>query len=283
MQTGGAELNPAMLSQLYDEDLIYCFILGGLAWYAPDLEKAMASLEDESDVARSDAFPSTHWSIVVASVNPSSVEAENALQTLCRAYWYPLYSYVRRRGYAVHDAQDLTQEFFAQLIEKHRLKHARPDRGKFRSFLLSSLKNFLNAEWRRSRATKRGGAYCIIPWEESKAEERYSSEPAAEHTPEKSFERGWALTLLERAFSLLRNECIASGKSRQFEHLQIFLSTEIAKGDYADAGQKLQMSVGSVAVAVHRMRQRYRSLVSAEIAETVSTAEERDEEMRSLF
>src|SRR6266850_2385997 len=249
MQTGGAELNPAMLSQLYDEDLIYCFILGGLAWYAPDLEKAMASLEDESDVARSDAFPSTHWSIVVASVNPSSVEAENALQTLCRAYWYPLYSYVRRRGYAVHDAQDLTQEFFAQLIEKHRLKHARPDRGKFRSFLLSSLKNFLNAEWRRSRATK----------------------------------RGWALTLLERAFSLLRNECIASGKSRQFEHLQIFLSTEIAKGDYADAGQKLQMSVGSVAVAVHRMRQRYRSLVSAEIAETVSTAEERDEEMRSLF
>jgi RNA polymerase sigma-70 factor (ECF subfamily) len=204
------------------------------------------------------------------------------MEELCRAYWYPLYAYVRRRGHGVEEAQDLTQEFFARLLEKHWVGEADPGRGRFRSFLLMAVNHFLANEWRRSQAAKRGGGQPVISLDAT-AEGRYAQETASTLTPEKLYQRRWALSLFDRALGRLRAEYAARGRTRLFACLKEFLSEESAEGDYARLGAELEMSPGAVAAAVHRLRQHYRELVREEVAHTVETPAEMEDEIRSLL
>jgi DNA-directed RNA polymerase specialized sigma24 family protein len=228
-------------------------------------------------------FATTHWSVVVAAGDTKLPQANEALEKLCRAYWYPLYAYVRRKGYSAEDAQDLTQEFFARLLARNFLNVADRSRGKFRSFLLGSLEHFLAREWTKAHAQKRGGGRMFISLDEFDAENRYLREPAHELTAQKMFDRRWATTLLEAAMSRLRAECVANGKGDLFTAVETVLSGEKIGTSYADLAGSLQMSEGALKVAVHRLRQRYGELVRAEIAETVATQGEAEEELRYLF
>lgn len=224
----------------------------------------------------------THWSAVLAAGHTASPRATLAMEELCRTYWYPLYAYVRRRGHAVEEARDLTQEFFARLIEKHWLAEADPAKGRFRNFLLTALNHFLANEWRNARAAKRGGGQSPISLDDT-AEARYADEPACDLTPEKIYERRWALSLFDRALARLREQYAAADKTRLYGCLKEFLSSEPGEGDYARVGAQLQMSSGAVAAAVHRLRQHYRGLVREEIAHTVNSPDEVEDEMRSLL
>jgi len=228
-------------------------------------------------------FVTTHWSVVVAAGRSDSTRAQSALSTLCQAYWYPLYSYVRRRGYSPHDAQDMTQEFFARLLEHNWLARASRERGRFRTFLLSALSHFLANEWDKARAQKRGGAVQFLPLQLDTAETRYSAEPADIVTPEQCYERRWALALLDNVLTRLGNEYRAEQKGKLFEVLKPSLAGQRQSQPYASLATKLDMSEGAVKVAVHRMRQRYREILKDEIAQTVSAQEEVEEEMRYLL
>lgn len=219
----------------------------------------------------------------MAAGEANSAQSYEALEKLCRAYWYPLYAYVRRKGYAVHDAQDVTQAFFARLLARNYLSVADRNRGKFRSFLLGSLEHFLAREWAKARAQKRGGGKAVLSLDETDAENRYLLEPADALTPEKIFDRRWATTLLDQAMSCLREECIANHKSDLFGKVESFLSGEKGEASYAELGAALKMSEGAIKVAVHRLRQRYGELVRTEIAQTVTTSDEVEEELRYLF
>ena len=228
------------------------------------------------------SFATTHWSLVLAAGHGSRPDAGAALATLCEAYWYPLYYYVRRCGYRAEEAQDLTQEFFAKLLEKGSLKVADPDRGRFRSFLLASLTHFLANEWRRASARKRGGGKPAISLDAESAETRYRREPAHDLTPEKAYERRWALLLLEKALSKLRDEYAASGKSKVFARLSGFLAGR-EHVLYEKAARELDMTEGAVKVAVHRLRRRCRAILRAEVAQTVADPADVDEELRHLM
>ena len=228
-------------------------------------------------------FVTTHWSVVLAAGSDSSPAATDALEQLCRAYWYPLYAYVRRKGYDADDAQDLTQEFFARLLARNYLSVADRHKGKFRSFLLGSLEHFLAREWTKAHAQKRGGGKTVLSLDETDAENRYLLEPAHELTAEKIFDRRWVTTLLDQAMSRLREECVANYKGDLFGTVECFLSGEKGEACYADVAAALKMSEGAIKVAVHRLRQRYSELVRAEIAQTVATPEEAAEELRYLF
>jgi RNA polymerase sigma-70 factor (ECF subfamily) len=229
-------------------------------------------------------FRTTHWSVVLAAgQRAASPQAAAALEQLCRAYWYPLYAYVRRKGYEVADAQDLTQEFFARLIEKQDLGVVDRRKGKFRSFLLASLEHFLAKEWTRAHRLKRGGGQTIISWEACDPEEQYKLEPFGELTAERIYERRWALTVLEQAMSALSGHYEAAGKQHLFDELKPFISGEDDTVSYADLAGRLQMSEGAVRVAVHRMRQRYGESVREEIAKIVQRPEDIEEEVRHLF
>jgi RNA polymerase sigma-70 factor (ECF subfamily) len=228
-------------------------------------------------------FRTTHWSVVLAAGDVGSPEAGEALEKLCRSYWYPLYAYVRRKGYDAHDAQDLTQEFFARLLARNYLSVADRSRGKFRSFLLGSLEHFLAREWTKAHAQKRGGGQAVLSLDETDAENRYLLEPAHELTAEKIFDRRWATTLLDQAMSRLREECVASHKGDFFGRVESLLSGEKGEASYADIASALKMSEGAIKVAVHRLRQRYGELVRAEIAQTVTNPDEADEELQYLF
>jgi RNA polymerase sigma-70 factor (ECF subfamily) len=228
-------------------------------------------------------FATTHWSVVLEAGQSVSKEANQALENLCRTYWYPLYAYVRRKGYDAHAAQDLTQEFFARLLARNYLSVADRKRGKFRSFLLGCLEHFLAREWTRAHAQKRGGGQPLFSLDETDAENRYLREPAHELTAEKIFDRRWATTLLDQAMARLREECLASQKGELFEKTQNYLSGERGEASYADLAVSLGMSEGAIKVAVHRLRQRYGELVRDEIAQTVATPGEVDEELRYLF
>jgi RNA polymerase sigma-70 factor (ECF subfamily) len=225
----------------------------------------------------------THWSVVLAAVRSDSTRAQSALATLCQKYWYPLYAYVRRRGYNPHDAQDLTQEFFARLLEHNWLARASRERGRFRTFLLSALSHFLANEWDKARAQKRGGAVQLLPLQLDTAETRYGAEPPDTVTPEQSYERRWALALLEHVLTRLGDEYRSQQKSGLFEALKSCLAGERRAQPYAALGSKLGMSEGAVKVAVHRLRQRYRQILKDEIAQTVSAPQEVEEEMRYLL
>ena len=213
----------------------------------------------------------------------TSPQATEALEKLCRTYWYPLYAYIRRKGYTPEQAQDLTQEFFARLLARHDIAHANPNKGQFRSFLLGAMNHHLAYEWRKTQAAKRGGGATIVFLDDPTAEDRYRHEPCCELTPEKVYERRWALTLFDLALSRLQQECGAAGKAQQFEALKRFLSGEPGKGEYALVGAGLQMNAQMVAVTVHRLRQRYRELVREEVAQTVAHPAELEAELRHLF
>ena len=228
-------------------------------------------------------FATTHWSVVRAAGRPGSVHYRQALETLCRTYWFPLYVYLRRRGYDRESAQEHTQAFFARLLEKHSVRLADPKRGKFRSFLLMSLKNFLADERDRERAKKRGGGRKIFSLDFENAEGRYALEPADRLDPQKVFERSWALTVLERTMARLQAEADTEKKGKVFDHLKVYLTIKESSVPYSDAAERLEMSEGAVRVAVHRLRRRYRELLRDEIAQTVSTEEEIDQEIRDLF
>ncbi len=229
-------------------------------------------------------FAATRWTLVLAAArgNPTSRAAE-AMAELCRLYWYPLYAYVRRRGHDIHEAEDLTQEFFLRLLAKNYLLGIDRQKGKFRAFLLASLKHFLANEWDRSQAQKRGGGQTILPISAADAENRYRSEPWHDLTPEKLFERRWALTVLDHALARLQTALAFEGKQAVFERLKPFLTAGRETSDYAAAAADLQTTAGAVKTAVHRLRRRYRQLLRDEIAQTVASAAEIDEEIRYLF
>jgi RNA polymerase sigma-70 factor (ECF subfamily) len=228
------------------------------------------------------AFATTHWSVVVAAGQAESEPARGALETLCRAYWYPIYVYVRRKGHGPDDAQDLTQEFFTQLINKHHLRLADRHKGKFRTFLLATLDYFLAREWNRAHRQKRGGQFVFISLDQQKPEERYRLEPADSDTTEKKFLREWALAVLKQTMEALERECEADGKGDFFREVGNLLSGEREGGAYARISQRLAMTEGAVRVGVHRLRQRYGELLRGEIAQTVGNPQEVDEEMRCL-
>ena len=227
-------------------------------------------------------FQTTHWSAVLQASDGDSPLAGAALTQLCQSYWPPLYAYVRRSGHGPEDAKDLTQEFFARILEKQWLAQADPGRGRFRSFLLGAMNHFLANEWRRSQTAKRGGGKAIVSLDDT-AEAVYEAETASNLTPEKLYERRWALSLFDRALGRLREQYVESGKPAVYEELKEFLSSETNDGDYDRVSATLGMTTGAVSAAVHRMRQRYRELVREEIALTVTSPEDVEEEMRSLL
>lgn len=219
----------------------------------------------------------------MAAGDDMSPQANEAMEKLCRAYWYPLYAYVRRKGYGAEHAQDLTQEFFARLLARNYLSVADRKKGKFRSFLLGSLEHFLAREWTKARAQKRGSGQSLFSLDETNAEDRYLLDPADELTADRIFERRWATTLLDQAMSRLREECAANQKGELFAKVEALLSGEKGEASYAEIAEALGMREGAIKVAVHRLRQRYGELVRAEIAQTVTTADEADEELRYLL
>jgi RNA polymerase sigma factor (sigma-70 family) len=228
-------------------------------------------------------FASTHWSVVLAAGGGPTSGAQQALATLCRVYWYPLYAYARRRLANVDDAQELTQEFFSQFLEKNYVQAADPERGKFRTFLLTAFQRFLSKQQERVKAQKRGGSRGFVPLDFQAGERRYSLEPADPDTPESIFERRWALTLLEQTLARLRQEMAAAGKETLFERLKGTLTGDDSQEPYARIGGELGMTEQAVKVAVHRLRRRYQELLRAQIAQTVDRAEDVDDELRDLF
>jgi RNA polymerase sigma factor (sigma-70 family) len=225
-------------------------------------------------------FPTTRWTLVVAAGGPARQESRSALVSLCEAYWYPLYAYVRRRGHSVDEAQDLTQEFFVRVLEGRYLDRADREKGRFRSFLLTSLKFFLADEMDRSRAQKRGGA-ARLPFEVSSGEDRYLREPADEETPESIFERRWAHSVLDSVFARLRDEFVQHGRLDHFNKMKVFLLGQ-AEAPYAALARELETSEGALKVAIYRLRKRYRDLIRLEIAETVADPLEVESELRFL-
>ncbi len=219
----------------------------------------------------------------MAAGSNDSVHAREALEKLCRAYWPPIFAFVRRQGHGPHDAQDLTQEFFARLLAKNYLGTVDPARGRFRSFLLASLKHFLANEWDKAGAQKRGGHQVLIPIDIQSTETSVGVDPADSLTAEKIFEQRWALTLLDQVLARLRAEYEQEDKKELFEKLKVTLTGERRSIAYAEIGKDLNMSEGAVKVAVHRLRQRYRELLREEIAETVVGPEEVEAEIRALF
>jgi len=228
-------------------------------------------------------FLTTHWSVVLQAGQGNSLEAHEAFEKLCRSYWYPLYAYVRRKGHGPHDAQDLTQDFFARFLERKYVSLADRSRGKFRSFLLTSLQHFLVNEWSKTQTAKRGGAQKFISWDEQDAEARYLAEPSDDLAPDRIFEKRWATSLLDHVLVRLREEYAAAGKSKPFEALKVFVWGERNVATYQEMAAQLRTSEGAVKVAVHRLRQRYRELLRAQVAQTVSSADEVDEELRYLI
>lgn len=210
----------------------------------------------------------------------SAGEAQTALANLCRTYWYPLYAYVRRQGHPIEDAQDLTQEFFARLLARQYLRLADPTRGKFRSFLLTSLKHFLINEWEKARAAKRGGAQPFpVAWDD--AENRYLAEPSRDLSPDQLFDKRWAVTIVERAQHRLREEYAAANKLPLFEQLVGHVWGEGTVG-YAESAARLNTTEGALRIAAHRMKERFRSLLREEVAQTAASAGEVDAELRYL-
>jgi len=220
---------------------------------------------------------------VLAAARHDTSRAQAALEHLCRTYWYPIYYFVRRQGYSTHDAQDFTQEFFARLLEKNWIADADQSRGLFRSFMLLMLKRFLAVEWRKAHAQKRGADYHFVPLPLDTAETRYTREPADTFSPEQAFEKQWALTLLETVLRSLGDEYAEDGNGRLFEALKPALAGSRETQPYAALAATLNMSEGAVRVAVHRLRERYRERLKAEVAHTVASPADVDDELRHLF
>jgi len=229
-----------------------------------------------------DFFATTRWTMVLSAGHKSSPQSEKALGELCQIYWYPLYAYIRRQGHTKEDAEDLVQAFFARFLEKNYLEGLSGERGKFRAFLLASLKHFLANEWDKANRQKRGGGAQHLSLDWQSADERYHLGPPDPMTPDRAFDRAWALALLERVITRLREECASAGKATLFEQAKEFLMVGEGIIPYAQAAQALGWDEGSVRVAVHRLRKRYRELLREEIAQTLSDPSRVGEELQAL-
>ena len=227
-------------------------------------------------------FATTHWSLVLAAADAGSPQASEALEQLCRTYWHPIYTYIRWRGHKPEEAQDLTQAFFAGLLEKESIRLADPARGRFRTFLLTALQHFLVDDWKRTQCLKRGGRAIQLPLEEVIAKDPYTAEFTDRRTPEEAYEERWALTLLEEVLNRMREDYLRAGKARLFEVLQDFLWGREASTSYASLAQELAMTEGAVRVAVHRLREHYRERIWEEVAHIVGDPSEVEAELHYL-
>jgi RNA polymerase sigma-70 factor (ECF subfamily) len=228
-------------------------------------------------------FVTTRWSVILAAGGVDTTQAREAISCLCKTYWYPLYAYVRRQGHSPENAQDLTQEFFANLLAHNWVARADRHKGRFRSFLLMVLKRFLANEWEKAKTLKRGGQVRLVPLLLDTAETRYSQEPADTSTPEEVFEKQWALTLLQTVLQRLRQEYARKGKGELFSRLEPSLVGSRETQPYGSLAAELGMTEGAVKVAVSRLRERYRKYLREEIAHTVASPVQVDEELRHLF
>ena len=227
-------------------------------------------------------FPRTHWSVVLAATGTPSPESAAALEAICRAYWYPLYAYVRRCGQSAHDAQDLTQEFFLLLLKKRWLEEVDREKGRLRTFLVTALKHFMAKEWRRGSVQRRGGAYAHVPIDTAFAESRYAADPGAALAAEEVFDRQWALTLLDLTMERLQAEFTAAGKADDFGVLKESLTASHGTLAYQSVAVRLGVSEGAARVAVHRLRKRFREVYREEISQTLPASADADAEMRHL-
>ena len=234
-------------------------------------------------VERATAFTTTHWSVVLRAGHGDLPQAAEALDFLCQSYWYPLYAYIRRNGHSPHDAQDLTQEFFARLLERNYLQLADESRGRFRTFLLTSLKRFLINDWRKVHRDKRGGGRKPISLDAEDTEARFQVEPVDNRTPDKAFDRQWSVLVLSRVLDRLEAELLAEKKGPLFNELKTFLLSGDGDGTYAEIAGRLGMTVGNLKVTVHRLRRRYRELLRHEISMTVEAPEVIDKEIQELI
>jgi RNA polymerase sigma-70 factor (ECF subfamily) len=228
-------------------------------------------------------FRTTHWSVVLLSGQLLGLSSDEALEKLCRTYWPPIHVWLLRRGYSSHDAEDLTQSFFSHLLEKNRLQTLHPSKGKFRSFILASLKNYLTNEWDKNQALKRGGQFTFVSLNQEPDAAGSVPEPAHEVTPDKAFEQSWAMTLLATVLARLKEEYAAEGKSALFDALHGYLSGDRSGVPYAEMARQLHLTEGALKMGVLRLRRRFGDLLRVEIAHTVSTPSEIDEEIRCLF
>ena len=253
----------------------------GIAGYRQ--AEQMTSSGTQTPQAPAGCFVTTHWSVVLSAGRNDTTRARAALEQLCRNYWHPLYAYVRGTGYLREEAEDLTQEFFARLLAQNSVARADPARGRFRSFLLASLKHFLANEWEKARARKRGGGAQLLPLEFDTAETRCAQPTAPGDTPDQAYDRHWALALLDVVLARLRGEYRDAGREGTFDGLKDTLSGGRSEIPYRELGVRLGLSEGAVKVAAHRLRQRFRELLRAEIANTVAGPEEAEEELKHLF
>jgi len=227
-------------------------------------------------------FPHTRWSVVLAATRKGAPESVAALESLCHGYWFPLYAYVRRCGQSHHDAQDLTQEFFRRLLEKRWLDSADREKGKLRTFLIVALKHFMSHEWRRASAQRRGGGQSPVPFDTEFAESRYAADPSAKLGADDTFDKQWALALLDLTLNRLRVEFAAAGKPGDFEVLKGCLMAASGAIDYPTVATRLGLNEGATRVAVHRLRKRFRQIYREEISQTLANEDDVDEELRHL-
>lgn len=228
-------------------------------------------------------FQTTHWSRVVQAADAGTQEAEIALGRLYRTYSYPLYAYIRRQGHDAEVARDTVQDLFHKILEKNQLSTVAPEKGRFRSYLLAAVNHLLANAWQRAQRVKRGGGQAAVPLDEAEAEQRYQADIADNRTPEKLYDRRWALALLDQVLKRLREEYATAGRETIFEALAVFLSGQEPEGGYGEVAKRLRLTEGALRVAVHRMRERYRDLLRAEVAETLETPGQVDEELRHLM
>lgn len=229
-----------------------------------------------------DIFATTHWTVVLAAGRKHTPQSDEALEQLCKTYWFPLYAYIRRRGHTKEDAEDLTQAFFTKFLEKNYLENLSNERGRFRAFLLASLKHFLANEWDKAQRQKRGGgaAHLSLDWKSADTQFQIAAQAAS---PDQEFDREWAVALLAKVIQRLQAECEMDGRAEQFKYLKIFLSAGKGTDPYSDVAKKLGMEESAIRVAVHRLRKCYRELLRDEIAQTLHDPAQVEEEMRSLF
>ena len=242
----------------------------------------MISAEETQVQLKDGAFTATQWTQILLAAETSSPDGQEALQQLCQTYWYPLYAYVRRKGHSPEAAQDLTQAFFARLLDKKYLAHAAPELGKFRTFLLSSLQRFLINEWEKVRTQKRGGGASFVNWD-AETEQLYQTEQSSGKSPEELYDKRWALTLLDQVFLKLQAEFAAQGQSSRFAKLKVLLWGDKSAPPYSEVAAQLGMTEGNLKVALHRLRRRYRELLREEVLRTSAQPEDVDEEIRYLI
>jgi len=228
-------------------------------------------------------FATTHWSVVLAAADPEAPEAAAALEQLCRTYWYPLYAYVRRRGYSPEDAQDLTQEFFWRLVDRKWLPQADRQKGRFRSFCLAAMNHFLANEWDRAKAVKRGGRVLFQPLEDGTGEQWFANDDQLTRSPEELYEQRWATILLQTVLTRLRQEAAAAGRLEQFIKLEMFLTGEKRDATYAEVAVASGTTEGALKMAVQRLRRRFAEVLIDEIARTVAGPAEVEDELRHLL